>query len=55
MLKAGTGEEELAENKGNIEDLIDKYVDECASKVSKGKLWGWFEVMYSWRNLLELK
>ncbi len=34
LIKAGGGEEELAEKKGNIEDLIDRYVDVCIGKIS---------------------
>ena len=35
LIKAGAGKEELAENKGNIEDLIDRYVEEYIDKVGE--------------------
>lgn len=35
LIKVGAGEEELAENEKNINDLIDRYIDECVGKVSK--------------------
>ncbi len=39
LIKAGAGEEELAENKGNIEDLIDRYVEEYIDKVGERRKW----------------
>jgi hypothetical protein len=35
LIKAGDGKKNLGENAGKINDLIDRYIDECVGKVRK--------------------